>query len=110
RPLQGQSPYVVNADLTYHAPAASVSLLYNVFGRRLSDVSLGGTPDLYELPFHSLDVVATRQVLRWLRVRATVRNVLDAEARHAYPFKGIDYFAAIHTRGRSFSLGLTMAY
>ena len=110
RPLQGQSPYVVNADVTYGAPGTTVSLLYNVFGRRLSDVSLGGTPDLFELPYHSLDLVATQHLLRWLRVRASVRNLLDAEVRQSYPFKGEDYYASVYTRGRSFSVSLTVAY
>ncbi len=110
RPLQGQSPYVINTDITYNAPATTVSLLYNVFGRRLSDVSLGGTPNIYELPFHSLDLIATQQVLRWVRVRASMRNLLDAEVQRAYPFKGEDYFALRYAQGRSFSLSLTLAY
>ena len=110
RSLQGQSPYVINADLTYTTLGTTVSTLYNVFGRRLSEISLGGTPNIYELPFHSLDVIASQRVMPWLLLRGTVRNLLDSQVRRAYPFKGEDYVASAYSVGRSISISFTMDY
>jgi hypothetical protein len=59
RELTGQSPYIVNLDLTYSNPArgATVSAYYNVFGERLSQVSPPGTPNVYEQPAPTLDLI-----------------------------------------------------
>ena len=65
RPMQGQSPYLVNAGLFYQHKAWTATILYNIIGKRLIGVgrSLGSTgdqtvniPDSYEMPRHSLDL------------------------------------------------------
>ena len=45
RSLQGQSPFLVNLDLSYDhfATGTAAGIYYNIFGRRLAEVSLGGT-------------------------------------------------------------------
>ena len=51
RALQGQSPYLFNVDFSYNnyqTQEMTAGIYYNVFGRRLEEVSLGGTPDVYE--------------------------------------------------------------
>jgi hypothetical protein len=55
RPMQGQSPFVANLQLGYRKPDNSLeaTLLYNVFGRRISQVGVFGAPDIYEQDFHS---------------------------------------------------------
>lgn len=107
RPLQGQSPFVINAEVGYEAERAQIALFYNVFGRRISDVTLGGTPNIYELPFHAVDAVVDIKLTPSLQLKASARNLLDAEIRRAYPFKDEYYFAERYRTGRSFSLGLT---
>ena len=60
RPLQGQSPWVVNAQLSWDDldRRRSVALLYNVFGPRIVDVGTSGIPDTYEMPVHRVDVAS----------------------------------------------------
>jgi hypothetical protein len=60
RPLAGQSPYVANLSVGYSSEDNGLSayLYYNVFGRRLQDVGRDGLPDVYEMPFHSVDMSA----------------------------------------------------
>jgi outer membrane receptor protein involved in Fe transport len=60
RPLAGQSPYVANLSFGYSSEENGLSayLYYNVFGRRLQDVGRDGLPDVYEMPFHSVDASA----------------------------------------------------
>lgn len=72
RPLQGQSPYLVNAGLFYQSPklGLTVGVLYNRIGKRIvgigrSDMSVGGSidndiPDMYEMPRNALDVVVSK--------------------------------------------------
>lgn len=83
RPLQGQSPWVVNAQLSWEDPDArrQVALLYNAFGPRIVDVGTSGIPDTYELPVHRLDLVATEGLGDdWsLRIKGT--NLLDQPTR-----------------------------
>lgn len=77
RPLQGQSPYVVNLDLSW-APArgTELSFLYNVFGRRITDVGIEGLPDVYEQPFHRIDLAASQDLGKGLKLRLAATNLL----------------------------------
>jgi hypothetical protein len=58
RPLQGQSPYVINAGLTYLQPSsgASFTVLYNVIGRRIMELGYANYPDIYQNPRPLLDI------------------------------------------------------
>ena len=62
RPLQGQSPYVVNVALGYRRGGTQLALLYNVFGKRLIEVGTAGAGDVYEQPFHRLDVTFNQKL------------------------------------------------
>lgn len=57
RPLQGQSPFLINAGLNYNAQATGwqAGILYNVQGKTLEVVGIGTAPDVYTMPFHSLN-------------------------------------------------------
>lgn len=80
RPLQGQSPWVVNAFLQWNHEATGTELgvFYNVNGARISEVGTDGIDDFYEQPFHQLDLVATQKLPAGLELKATVGNVLDS--------------------------------
>lgn len=109
RSLQGQSPFVVNLDVTYDdfETGTAAGLYYNIFGRRLSEVSLGGTPNVFEEPRSTLDFTLSRSLGAGYTARLTARNLLDSEYRFAYPFKGRRYIAQKHRKGRSFSVSLS---
>jgi TonB-dependent receptor len=83
RPLQGQSPWVVNAQLGYEQVDArtTVALLYNAFGPRIVDVGTSGIPDTYERPVHRVDLVWTQGLRRGFQVRLKASNLLDWPAR-----------------------------
>ncbi|HET9623695.1 MAG TPA: TonB-dependent receptor [Kofleriaceae bacterium] len=78
RPLQGQSPYVANLDLAYASPSTGtqVDLLYNTFGRRIEEVGTGGAGNVYEQPFHRLDVSASQRLAHNLKLRLAGSNLL----------------------------------
>ena len=66
RPLQGQSPYLVNAGLQYNSKNTiwSGSLLYNRVGQRLALVGINdlGFPDIYERPRNQVDFQLAKKV------------------------------------------------
>ena len=57
RQLQGQSPLMINAGFSYDNPenGLQAGLFYNVQGKRLQVVGVGAAPDVFEMPFHSLN-------------------------------------------------------
>jgi TonB-dependent receptor len=58
RPMYGQSPYIVNAFLTFKNDSIGLTfnMSYNFQGKRLAVIGVGKLPDVYEQPFHSLNV------------------------------------------------------
>lgn len=85
RPLQGQSPWVVNAQLGYDNPelaeGVNIALIYNVFGPRILDVGQAGIPDTYELPVHRLDLVGTIGVGEGWQLQVRGTNLLDSKVQ-----------------------------
>ncbi|MGD1843978.1 MAG: TonB-dependent receptor domain-containing protein [Salibacteraceae bacterium] len=82
RPLQGASPYLVNLDLTYDKRFSeryktTVTLSYNVFGRRLNAVGAQGIGDIYELPVNTVNIVWQNKLGEHLGVRFSARNILN---------------------------------
>jgi outer membrane receptor protein involved in Fe transport len=78
RPLQGQSPWVVNAQLSYENPTSrtNIAALYNVFGPRIVSVGTAGIPDVYEMPVHRLDLVVSQGLGEHFSVRVKGSNLL----------------------------------
>jgi outer membrane receptor protein involved in Fe transport len=112
RELVGQSPYVANIDLSWSRAdrATTVSVYYNVFGERLAQVSPPGTPDVYERPAPTLDITWAQKLgARW-KLGASVRNLLNAEARETYDYRGVTYDRSRHRNGVTASLGITWTY
>lgn len=106
RPLQGQSPYIINADLSYeNRPQGTLASLYfNVFGERLAEVSTGGTPNVYEQPRPMLDLSVSQRVWQGLKLKASVKNLLNSNFRLTQTFKNTEYIRQAYESGRQFSL------
>lgn len=79
RPLQGQSPYVVNAGIGYsnEALGLEINTFYNVFGPRISEVGFDSLPDTYEQPFHRLDITASKKLNGTMKLKFAGTNLLN---------------------------------
>ncbi len=108
RPLQGQSPYMINFFLQYDRPSEKsvATLLYNRIGARITEVGTGGRPDIYEQPFDQLDFVYGQQIANNASVQFRARNLLDPELSST---QGAEVVRSLR-RGRSFNVGLTATY
>lgn len=66
RPLQGQSPYLINMGLQFDNSTKGISgsILYNRIGQRLNLVGLNelGFPDVYERPRDQLDIQLSKKI------------------------------------------------
>ncbi|MDR0545297.1 MAG: TonB-dependent receptor [Odoribacteraceae bacterium] len=86
RPMQGQSPYLLNAAIFYKKAPLHLSLLYNRVGKRI--VGLGKSnsvqpdvntriPDAYEMPRDLLDGSVRLQLGR-VELQCAIKDVLSA--------------------------------
>lgn len=78
RPMQGQSPYIVNLGLYYqdNNHGLMISLLYNVIGKRLVVVGLDN-PDVYEMPRNVVDLMVTKNIGKNVQLKAGIQDVLN---------------------------------
>lgn len=114
RALQGQSPYVVNGGLYYmnENNGMMVSVLYNIYGRRIFAVGDKNNPTVYELPRHSLDLSISRNICRNLDLRLGVQDLLNYRTRMKQDsnedgrITGVDETVLSFRRGAYFTAGL----
>ncbi len=116
RPLQGQSPYILNLGLYYGTPetAWQGSVLYNVVGKRIFAVGFDGYPDLYEMPRNVVDLNISRKIGKKLVVKASASDILNQSFlilqdgnRDGIFDRNKDEVIQNYKPGSSFSLGLT---
>ncbi len=109
RELQGQSPYLVNLDLTYQLPKRgfTASLLYNVFGERYMVNGLDATPDIYEQPEHQLDFTLSARIMTDVNFKFAAKNLLNEKTRWIHHYKGGEFVHHSYSTGRSFSIGMS---
>ncbi len=109
RELQGQSPYVVNIDAMYDNTDTGtlVSVHYNVFGERLSEVSTGGTPNAFEQPAGMLDITGSQRLWDRVTLKFSAKNLLDPDIKKVHPFNNEEFIRSLYKRGRTYSIGFS---
>lgn len=108
RPLQGQSPWVINAQAQYDRPqqGSSFGLVYNVVGPRITEVGTNFRPDIYEQPFHQVDFVGGQKFAKIYAVNFRAKNLLDPEAKSLQGGK----LVRSQRKGRSFYVSLSASF
>jgi outer membrane receptor protein involved in Fe transport len=81
RALEGQSPFVGNLEIGFRRAGTHLSLLYNVFGRRIVEVGTAGSGDVYEQPVHRIDLSLTQQLRPRLSLKLSGTNLLNQQTR-----------------------------
>lgn len=83
RPLQGQSPYIVNFGLFYQKPEKGfmASLVYNRIGKRIIAVgrpspnAWESIPDIYEMPRNETDLAVSKKIGEKLELKAGIKDL-----------------------------------
>ncbi|MDF7812906.1 TonB-dependent receptor [Hymenobacter sp. YC55] len=117
RPLQGQSPFVVNLGAFYQDDDAKwqVSAQYNVIGQRftfIGDKTLNYS--VIEMPRHVIDLSVTKGIGQHLQLRAGIQDLLNQSYRQYYDFNRDSKISSnergsfgTYRRGSYSTLGLT---
>ncbi len=120
RPLQGQSPYIVNASIQYATDSSwKINVAYNIIGKRIVYVGNNIFPTIYEMPRHSLDITFSREISKTFTLKFGVSDVLnykhqlwqdtDGDGKISYK-NDIDQQLLVFRRGQMFNLGLTFKF
>jgi TonB-dependent receptor len=78
RPLQGQSPIIINAGVQYLDSKYDfgVSVSYNYVGKRIFIVGNEDEPNIWENPRHVLDLQLSKTIKERLELKLNVRDAL----------------------------------
>ena len=112
RQMAGQAPYVVNAGLMYDNKdlGLNAGIFYNVKGPTLTIVGLGLYPDVYNVPFHSLNFGINKKLGKDGRtvIDFKVSNILNDKRESVYrSFNAEDQYFNSFSPGISFGLGVS---
>lgn len=108
RELLGQSPYILNLDVSYDrgSSGTSATLSYNVVGERLDLVNFGPLPDVFEQPAPMLNLVISQRLSERWRLKFSAKNLLDPDYEKTIELPGQTLLYARRTEGRSYALGV----
>ncbi len=84
RPMQGQSPYLLNIGLQYDVPSIGLNttLLFNQIGRRIYYVGGSDNPPVWEAPRPLLDMQIAKKVLKnRAEIKLNISDIINQEAR-----------------------------
>jgi TonB-dependent receptor len=124
RPLQGQSPYVINTSLFYQNDKAGISssIMYNVMGRRIlvaARLNQGEVqdPDIFEMPRNVIDFNFSKKFGKYTELKFGIKDILsqDFVTQQTFEYTATDGSKQTSTLinrrfnlGRTFSLGLVI--
>ncbi|MDB2340020.1 TonB-dependent receptor, partial [Flavobacteriaceae bacterium] len=107
RPLQGQSPYLINTGLDYNNQEKNiqVGLYFNVQGKTLEVVGDGFYPDVYTMPFNSLNFNLIKQFKGNRSLTFKITNLLNDERESRFEgFNNESQYFKLRNIGCQFSL------
>ncbi len=119
RAMAGQAPLIVNAGIAYNgadegfAKNLQVGLYYNVQSSTLIYVGIVDRPDIFSVPFHSLNMNTSKKFGKDERMQISLKvsNILGSEREEV--FKSYEANDQIFTRfdpGQSFTLGYSYTF
>jgi hypothetical protein len=90
RPLEGQSPYIVNFGLYYQNDNKGLmfSALYNVIGKRIAAVGRPSPnmwediPDIYEMPRNLIDLTFSKMIGKYIEIKGGVKDLLNEKVKY----------------------------
>jgi outer membrane receptor protein involved in Fe transport len=113
REMAGQSPYLVNAGILFEGiekgffKDAELALFYNMQGPTLQIVGIVDRPDIYSLPFHSLNFNASKKFGKSKRAQIGIKidNLLNQSKKSVFrAYNTQDEYDEFLNPGRKFQL------
>lgn len=122
RAMQGQAPFLVNAGLYYENKGWTLSLMYNVNGKRILAVGEvfqnpeEDIPDIYEMPRHDLSFGLRKKIGKHWEIKFRAGNLLNQSYRECQfarftaddgSTQTVEQTPRAYKLGMDFQLGLT---
>lgn len=115
RPLQGQSPYLVNTSIFYEMEGLQVSLLYNLAGSRIFVTGDNlGNQTIYELARNVIDLNVTKSIGKYVNFKLGIKDLLNQSFRYKadtnsnFKIDAEDKNWRSYKRGTNVTLGLSV--
>jgi TonB-dependent receptor len=107
RAMFGQSPYALNCLLSYqNQKGTNANLAFNVAGARIAYITIGATPEIYELPRPWLNFNFSQKVYKGLHLTFSANNLLLTQYQEVLQFKGQVYQTQANPLGAVISFGI----
>ncbi len=112
RPMGGQSPYILNVSVEYNNKKSKIksNIAYNVTGPRIMVIVKGSTPNIYEQPFHSLNINLKKQLSKNFILQISMENLLNSSFTETYTFRNKEYIYRSYKTGITFEAGLNYKF
>jgi TonB-dependent receptor len=115
RPMQGQSPYIVNCGLSYNKPESGlmVNINYNRVGKRIAFVGTPINPNTWELPRNSLDLTVDKLIGKNLSIKLGIKDLLNDPVHFVEYMIGneqVEVTKIKYVPNRKISLGITYSF
>ncbi len=105
RPLQGQSPYLINAGLYYSGKLFQANVLYNIIGERIYTVGdKFGNESILEAPRHQIDFNISKTFGKF-EVKLGVNDLLNQPYRFVSDFDNSSTISTGDKDWRTFQTG-----
>jgi TonB-dependent receptor len=112
RPLQGQSPYIINSIISYDNKdlGTSFSLLYYHFGKRIIVIGSNGIDDMYEQANGKLDLTLKQNIVNDASFKFSVSNILDPQIKTTQQTDLGEKIARSYKKGISMDLSFNYTF
>lgn len=117
RALQGASPYLANADITWSPRLGgerqlNLALLYNLQGPRIHAVGISGLGDVKQLPVHTLNFTAAYRFSRRAEIKAQFTDLLNRAIvfEQEVPQKNRTVEVERYRTGIGFEIGMNLKF
>ena len=114
RALQGASPILVNADITYspefkNKHRIDMALLYNLQGTRIHAVGISQLGDVKQQPLHTLNFNCTYTFRKQLSIKIQVNNLLNSKItfKQEVPSTNQQIDVEQYRKGTNFEIGIS---
>ena len=114
RSLQGASPILVNADLTYSPRFGedrqlNLALLYNLQGSRIHAVGVSGLGDVKQQALHTLNFSAGYSLSKHFSLKLQVNDLLNRDVifKQDIPTTGQEMEVERYRKGTNFEVGIS---
>jgi len=108
RPFPGQSPFLLNLNLSYNNPNIGLNstLDFNKFGDRLTETNID-TPDIYESSDGMLNFNINKDFMKNFTFGFKLKNILNSNFKKSVTYKEQDFVYQQYKLGRTYTVSLS---